>query len=65
VARRRPGVDPATLLPRTWGELRDRIEAYIAVGLSKFVVRPAAPAGDGGLERFVDEFVAELLPLEN
>ncbi len=65
VARRRPGVDPASLLPRTWAELRGRIEAYIDVGLSKFVVRPAAPAGDDTPERFIDEFVTELLPLEN
>jgi probable F420-dependent oxidoreductase len=65
VQRRRPGVDPATLLPRTWAELRARIEAYVNVGLSKFVVRPATPAGTGGLQRFIDDFVAELLPLEN
>jgi probable F420-dependent oxidoreductase len=65
VERRRPGVDPASLLPRTWAELRGRVEAYIDVGLSKFVVRPAAPAGAGTLERFIDEFVAEMLPLQN
>jgi probable F420-dependent oxidoreductase len=65
VQRRRPGVDPATLMPRTWAELRGRIEAYIDVGLSKFVVRPATPVGAGGPQRFIDEFVAELLPLEN
>jgi len=64
VQRRRPGVDPAGLLPRTWAELRGRIEAYIDVGLSKFVVRPATPAVAGSLERFIAEFVAELLPLE-
>jgi probable F420-dependent oxidoreductase len=65
VERRRPGVDPATLLPRTWPELRGRIEAYIDAGLSKFVVRPASPADTGGLQRFIDDFVAELLPMEN
>jgi probable F420-dependent oxidoreductase len=65
VERRRPGVDPASLLPRTWAELRGRIEAYIDAGLSKFVVRPAGPAAGGSLERFIDEFVAVLLPLEN
>jgi len=65
VERRRPGVDPASLLPRTWAELRARIEAFIEVGLSKFVVRAAAPAGAGSLERFIDDFVAEMLPLQN
>jgi probable F420-dependent oxidoreductase len=65
VQRRRPGVDPASLLPRTWAELRGRIEAYIDVGLSKFVVRAAAPGGAGSLEGFIDDFVAEMLPLEN
>jgi hypothetical protein len=65
VQRRRPGVDPASLLPRTWADLRGRIEAYIDVGLSKFVVRAAAPGGAGSLEGFIDDFVAEMLPLEN
>jgi probable F420-dependent oxidoreductase len=65
VERRRPGVDPASLLPRTWSELRARIEAYIDAGLTKFVVRAAAPAGAGSLERFIDDFVAEMLPLQN
>ena len=65
VERRRPGVDPATLLPATWAAARARIEAYIEAGLSKFVVRPATPAFAGSLDRFIDEFVAELLPLEN
>jgi probable F420-dependent oxidoreductase len=65
VGRRRPGVDPASLLPRTWAELRARIEAYVDVGLSKFVIRAAAPSGAGSLERFIDDFVAEMLPLQN
>jgi probable F420-dependent oxidoreductase len=65
VERRRPGVEPVALLPRTWAELADRIEAYVAEGLSKFVVRPASPAVAGSLQRFVDDFVRQLLPLEN
>jgi probable F420-dependent oxidoreductase len=65
VERRRPGVDPAALLPRTWAELRGRIEAYVDAGLSKFVVRPANPAGAGSPQRFIDDFAAELLPLQN
>jgi probable F420-dependent oxidoreductase len=63
VERRRPGVDPATLSPATWADARRMIGAYIDAGLSKFVVRPATMA-DGGLDRFVDEFVAEMMPLQ-
>ncbi len=64
VEQRRPGVDPATLAPATWADARRMIGAYIEAGLSKFVVRPAVPSIGGGLERFVDEFVAELVPLQ-
>jgi probable F420-dependent oxidoreductase len=64
VERRRPGVDPATLLPPGWPEARSWIEAYIEAGLSKFVVRSATPVA-GGLERFIGEFVEHMLPLEN
>jgi probable F420-dependent oxidoreductase len=64
IEQRRPGVDPATLAPATWADARRMIGAYIEAGLSKFVVRPAVPSIAGGLERFVDEFVAELVPLQ-
>jgi hypothetical protein len=40
------------------------IGAYIEAGLSKFVIRPASLPGSGGLERFVDEFAAEMMPLQ-
>jgi hypothetical protein len=39
------------------------IGAFVDAGLSKFVVRPAALT-DGGLERFVGEFAAEMMPLQ-
>ena len=64
VEQRRPGVDPATLAPATWADARRMIGAYIEAGLSKFVVRPAVLSVSGGLERFVEEFVAELVPLQ-
>lgn len=42
------------------------IEGFIEAGLSKFVVRPAVPpAGASGISQFIDEFTAEMLPLEN
>lgn len=40
LAARRPGVDPATLVPADRGALRDLLERFVAVGFSKFVVRP-------------------------
>jgi probable F420-dependent oxidoreductase len=66
VESRRPGVDPATLAPATWADARAMVEAYVEAGLSKFVVRPAGPAaGTSGIEGFVGEFTAQMLPLEN
>jgi probable F420-dependent oxidoreductase len=66
IERRRPGVDPATLAPADWAQAREMIEAYIDAGLSKFVVRPALPAARGsGVEQFIAEFAAEMLPMEN
>jgi probable F420-dependent oxidoreductase len=66
IERRRPGVDPATLAPADWAQARAMIEAYIDAGLSKFVVRPALPVPvSSGVEQFIAEFAAEMLPLEN
>ncbi|MGY1771547.1 TIGR03854 family LLM class F420-dependent oxidoreductase [Blastococcus sp. SYSU D00813] len=62
VAARRPGTDPRTLVPHGWDELRRVISAHVDGGVSKFVVRPAGHPGSW--ERFVDEFAAELLPLQ-
>jgi probable F420-dependent oxidoreductase len=65
VSRRRPGTDPATLIPLGWRALRDMIGEYVEVGLSKFVVRPAALApGEGALTEFIGEFVAQMIPLQ-
>ena len=61
---RRPGVDPATLAPGSWADARRMIDEYVAVGLSKFVVRPAQAPPASGIEPFIDEFVAEMLPLQ-
>jgi probable F420-dependent oxidoreductase len=45
IAQRRPGVDPALLVPVGAEALRQTLRRYIDVGFSKFVVRPAeAPA---------------------
>jgi probable F420-dependent oxidoreductase len=61
--RRRPGVDPTTLSAPDWAAARRMIEEYVAAGLSKFVIRPAQPANQDA-SRFIDEFVAELTPLQ-
>jgi len=43
IARRRPGVDPSTLIPVGDAALRELLERYIEAGFSKFVLRPAEP----------------------
>jgi probable F420-dependent oxidoreductase len=61
--RRRPDVDPVQLVPHGWGEARELVRRYVDAGLTKFVVRPAAPVP--GWAGFLDEFAAELRPLED
>jgi probable F420-dependent oxidoreductase len=63
VRRRRPDADPQTLVASGWGGARSMLERYVEAGLSKFVVRPAAPPESLGW--FVDGLVRELLPLQN
>ncbi|TQM43147.1 putative F420-dependent oxidoreductase [Pseudonocardia cypriaca] len=63
VAGRRPDVDPAALVPCGWGEARKLVRRYVDAGLTKFVVRPAVPVP--AWPGFLDQFVAELRPLED
>lgn len=63
IGQRRPGSDPAALVPAGWAAARHMIEQYIAAGISKFVVRPAAPPTS--LDEFLDTFTRELMPLQN
>jgi probable F420-dependent oxidoreductase len=63
VRRRRPDADPGTLIASGWAGARSMIERYVEVGLSKFVVRPAAAPASFGW--FADGFVTELMPLQN
>jgi probable F420-dependent oxidoreductase len=62
VRRRRADIDPEALVTDGWAGARDRIGAFIDVGVSKFVVRPAAPAQSVG--EFIEGFAAELMPLQ-
>jgi probable F420-dependent oxidoreductase len=66
VRARRPDVDPGLLFASGWADAREKIEWYVAAGLSKFVVRPAGEVGsDAGLEEFLGQFAAEMMPLQN
>jgi len=63
IRRRRPEADPGTLVAAGWAGARSMIERYVEAGLSKFVIRPAAPPTSFG--SFTDGFVRELMPLQN
>jgi probable F420-dependent oxidoreductase len=63
ISRRRPDTDPELLVAVGWDGARRMIEHYVEAGLSKFVVRAAAPAEPFGT--FIDGFVRELTPLQN
>jgi probable F420-dependent oxidoreductase len=41
--RRRPDLDPEVLVPQSRAALLERIDEWLAVGFSKFLLRPAAP----------------------
>jgi probable F420-dependent oxidoreductase len=62
IARRRPGVDPRTLVADGWADARRLISGYVDAGLSKFVVRQASPVEP--VDEFVADFTAELMPLQ-
>ena len=62
ISRRRPQADPGMLVAAGWDGARRMIEGYVQAGLSKFVVRPAAPPASLG--SFVDAFVTRLMPLQ-
>jgi probable F420-dependent oxidoreductase len=62
IRRRRPDADPATLVAAGWPGARRTIEQYVAAGVSKFVIRPAASPTSFG--SFADGFVREMMPLQ-
>jgi probable F420-dependent oxidoreductase len=61
VARRRPDLDPAALVP-AFADLPGRVEEFIAAGATKFVVMPLADATDWDAE--LGRLADTLLPLE-
>lgn len=63
IARRRPGLDPAEVIPKGLDGAVRRIEEFIAAGVSKFVVRHSGPPGASPTATL--EAMAEaLLPLQ-
>ncbi|HEY8524343.1 MAG TPA: TIGR03619 family F420-dependent LLM class oxidoreductase [Acidimicrobiales bacterium] len=62
LAARRPDLAVADVVPVGVPALRDRIEAFLAVGASKFVVVPVQEPADWEAE--LDELAAVVLPLE-
>lgn len=50
LGQRRPGLDPVEVVPVGLAALRDRLEAFIAVGASKFVVLPLDEPADWAVE---------------
>jgi probable F420-dependent oxidoreductase len=63
VLERRPDTDPARLVATSWDDARRLIEAYVAAGISKFVIRPAATPASLG--QFIEDFAREMLPIQN
>ncbi len=68
IRRRRPDTDPAALVADGWAGARELISSFADAGLSKFVVRSAAPpAPPSPVESFGDfvaGFARELMPLQ-
>jgi probable F420-dependent oxidoreductase len=68
IARRRPELDPAVLVPKGLDGAVRRIEEFVAAGFSKFVVRPAGrPPSTGGTvspTATLEAMAEALLPLQ-
>jgi probable F420-dependent oxidoreductase len=61
IQRRRPAADPAALVANGWDGARGLIAAFVDAGISKFVVRPAAPMPLGD---FLAGLAEHLMPLQ-
>jgi hypothetical protein len=65
LAKRRPELDPTTLVPRSWDELRGLIKQFVDVGTSKFVVLPMnEPEAIEDWTAHLNDAADALLPLE-
>lgn len=61
-AARFPDLDPTEVVPVGLDALRDRLEGFVAVGASKFVVIPLEEPSDWEAE--LTDVAAAVLPLE-
>jgi probable F420-dependent oxidoreductase len=57
--RRRPDLDPTDLVPQNRAALHKRVDAWLAVGFSKFLLRPAVPPTDWTAE--LETLAADIL----
>jgi alkanesulfonate monooxygenase SsuD/methylene tetrahydromethanopterin reductase-like flavin-dependent oxidoreductase (luciferase family) len=57
--RRRPDLDPAAIIPQSRAALHERVDEWLAVGFSKFLLRPAAPPADWTAE--LETLAADIL----
>ena len=65
LARRRPDLDPTTLVPTSWDELQGLIKRFVDVGTTKFVVLPMdEPHAPAEWTSHLEEAADALLPLE-
>jgi probable F420-dependent oxidoreductase len=62
IAKRRPGLDPTTLIPVGMTGLKEMLQRYIDVGFSKFVLRPGDSPRSWSNE--LDELAAGVLALQ-
>jgi probable F420-dependent oxidoreductase len=62
VRHRRPDADPAAIVATGWPDARRKIEMFVAAGISKFVIRPAAPSQSAA--SFAEGLARELMPLQ-
>lgn len=62
IARRRPDLDPETVIPRGMDELRATLESMVEVGASKFVVLPLVEPQDWTAE--LEQVADSLFPLQ-
>jgi probable F420-dependent oxidoreductase len=55
LAKRRPDIDPATIVPTSWPQLVDVIGRFVDIGTSKFVVLPLdePTTGEGWTEHLI------------
>ena len=63
IAARRPGLDPAALVPVGLAAAREQLERFVEAGVSKFVIRPAVEPASWTAE--LEEVAARVLPLQS